>query len=142
VAYRISIHVKALLVKMQPIPVPDPWSALPIEPAESLGVSPTQTSALSSKRSKSRRTGMIFVVLGLGVLVLDYWQARDLLELSHGVRTSGIVTELSEGSTGRSSDTFLFPVAQPVTTDALEPLLQRGRGRIHTADIKVCNTGC
>lgn len=105
-------RVQVLLAKMQPVAMPDPWSALPIEPAESLGVAPTLTLARRSTGSKLRRTGMIFVVLGLGVFVLDYWQARELLELRHGVRTSGIVTELSEGSTGRSSDTFLFPVVQ------------------------------
>jgi Protein of unknown function (DUF3592) len=105
-------RAKDLFAKMQPVPVPEPLNALPIRPIESPAAFPSGTLRLTSPRSKTRRTGAIFIVLGLAVFALDYWQARGLLELRHGVRTSGQIMELSEGSTGRNSDTFLFPVVQ------------------------------
>jgi len=105
-------RVKRLLTKLQPVAAPAPWSAMPIEPAESLGASPTLTLQVTSAGSKSRRTGVIFIVLGLVTFALDFWQARGLLELRHGVRTSGIVIELNEAAPGNSGDIFLFPVVQ------------------------------
>jgi len=105
-------RVTALLAKMQPIAVADPWSALPIEPAETLSASSAATVSLSSPRSTSRPAGPIFIVLGLGILALALWQARGVLHLGHGIRTSGRVVELSEGTADRSGDTFLFPVVQ------------------------------
>lgn len=110
-AYWLWHRVQALLAKLQPVAWPEPWSALPVERAESLGAS-TFTPTLKSPRSKSRRSGVIFIVLGLSIFALDVWQARGILALGHGVRTTGIVMELSEGTAGRDSDTFLFPVVQ------------------------------
>jgi hypothetical protein len=111
-AYWLWKRTKALVANLKPLAVPDPWSALPIEPAETLGAAPRFTPQLKSSGSKSRRAGMIFIVLGASVFALDIWQARGLLALRHGVRTSGVVMELSEGAADRSSDTFLFPVVQ------------------------------
>jgi hypothetical protein len=105
-------RVRVWLAKMRSVAVPQPWNTLPIETAESPAASPTWTPRFTGTGSKSRRTGVLFVILGLGAFALDFWQARGLLELRHGVRTSGIVIELSEGSAGKSSDTFLFPVVQ------------------------------
>jgi hypothetical protein len=111
-AHWLWSRVKALLAHMRPVASREAWGAMPIESAESLGASPNLTPQLSSTRSKLRSAGRIFIVLGVGVFAFAYWQARGLLELGHGVRTSGIVMALSEGSPGRSGDTFLFPVVQ------------------------------
>ncbi len=111
-AHWLWSRMNNLLAKIEPHAVPEPRSALPIERAESPGATRTFTLPLSSTRSKSRRSGVIFVVLGLGAFALTCWQARALWALGHGVRTSGIVVELNEAATGQSGDTFLFPVVQ------------------------------
>jgi hypothetical protein len=112
VAHWLWKRVAALLAKMQPIAAANPWNALPIESAEALGALSPTTVSLSSPRSKSRSAGPIFIVLGLGILALALWQARGVLTLGHGIRTSGRVVELSEGTGDRTGDTFLFPVVQ------------------------------
>jgi hypothetical protein len=117
VAHWFWKRVKALLARMQPIASADPWSALPIEPTESLGASSATTVSLSGRRSKSRSAGPIFIFLGLGILALALWQARGVLQLGHGIRTSGRVVELSEGTADRTGDTFLFPVVQYTDRD-------------------------
>jgi hypothetical protein len=117
VAHWLWKHVKTLLAKMQPIAAADRWSALPIEPAESFGALSATTVSLRSPRSQSRSAGPIFIVLGLGILGLALWQARGMLKLEHGIRTSGRVVELSEGTADRSGDTFLFPVVQYTDRD-------------------------
>jgi Protein of unknown function (DUF3592) len=119
VAHRLWRRMRTLFAKMQSAAVPDHWSSLPIKPAESLGAMPSLTHTPISTHSKSRRAGVVFVTLGLGVFALDYWQTRGLLELRHGIRTSGIVTQLSKGATGRNADTFLFPVVQYIGQDGL-----------------------
>ena len=117
VAHWLWKRVKALLATMQPIAAADPWSALPIEPAESLGASSATTVSLNSSRSTSHSAGPIFIVLGVGILALALWQARGVLKLGHALRTSGTVVELSEGTADRSGDTFLFPVVQYADRD-------------------------
>lgn len=105
-------RVTALLAKMQPIAATEPWSVLPIEPTESLGASSTSTASLTGRRSTSRSAGPISIVLGLGILAIALWQAWGVLNLGHGIRTSGRVVELSEGTADRSGDAFLSPVVQ------------------------------
>jgi hypothetical protein len=85
-------RLKALFTQMKPVKHPEPWSALPLESAESFAALPT-ASRLST-RSKARRPGMIFVIVGLAVITLAYLQAHELIELRGGVRTSGTVTDL------------------------------------------------
>jgi len=128
VAHWLWKRVNALLAKMQPVAAADPWSTLPLEPLnplgpiepiepESLGAASATTMSLTGRRSTSRSAGPIFIVLGLGILALALWQARGVLNLGHGIRTSGRVVELSEGSGDRSGDTFLFPVVQYTDRD-------------------------
>ena len=67
--HSLGAWVVILLAVVKPLAVPEPWGALPIDAAAPLGASATSfTPQSKSSGSKSRRAGMIFVVLGLSVL--------------------------------------------------------------------------
>jgi hypothetical protein len=94
--YRLWHRLKGLLAGMKPIAAP----------------APAQASSVVT-RSKSRRNGAIFVVVGLVVIATACLQARDLLALRGGVRTQGTITDLVFSNSGVDrSDPNQFPVVR------------------------------
>jgi predicted DCC family thiol-disulfide oxidoreductase YuxK len=55
VAHWLRLRMNTLLATIPPVARPERWSALPIKPAESLGISPASAPRLSGTGAKSRR---------------------------------------------------------------------------------------
>jgi hypothetical protein len=87
-----------------------PWDALPIESAETLGLLPTPTRLqMSSKRPN--RVGPLFCLAGLVVLATAVIPTRRLLELRSGIRTEGTVLWLEMNTTSYNHNSR-FPEVQ------------------------------
>jgi Protein of unknown function (DUF3592) len=96
----------------------DAWSALPIESAETLGLSP-EPNRFQVTGSKSRRTGAIFCIAGLAILAAAYIPAHRLLLLRTGTRTEGTVLRLESNTSNTPGNNHpgLYPVVQFTSTD-------------------------
>ncbi len=96
----------------------DAWSALPIESAETLGLSP-EPNRFQFTGSKSRRSGAIFCMIGLAILAFAYIPVHRLLLLRTGTRTEGIVLQLDRDTSNRPGNNHpgLYPVVQFTSTD-------------------------
>jgi hypothetical protein len=87
-----------------------PWDALPIESAETLGLLPTPCRLqMSSKRPD--RVGPLFCLAGLVVLATALIPIRRLLELRSGTRTEGTVLWLEMNTTSNNHNSR-FPEVQ------------------------------
>jgi len=107
------------LTKMRSQPgASDTWSALPIETAETLGLSP-EPNRFQVTGSKSRRTGAIFSIAGLAILATAYIPVHRLLLLRTGTRTEGTVLRLDRDTSNRPGNNHpgLYPVVQFTSTD-------------------------
>jgi Protein of unknown function (DUF3592) len=103
------------LTKMRSQPgASDAWSAVPIENAETLGLSP-EPNRFVVTGSKSGRTGAIFCIAGLAIFATTYIPVHRLLLLRTGTRTEGTVLRLEENTSNNNRG--LFPVVQFTSTD-------------------------
>ena len=107
------------LTKMRSQPVAsDPWSALPIETAESLGLSPA-VNRFRVSSSKPGRAGPILCIAGLAVLGLTYIPVHKLLLLRNGTRTEGTILRLERDMSNRAGNNHpgIYPVVQFTSAD-------------------------
>ncbi len=95
---------------------PQPWSALPIESAETLGLlsAPAPRMQLSSRRPG--RSGLLFCVAGLVVLATALIPVRGLLALRSGTRAQGTVLWLEMNTTNNTHNSR-FPEVQFTAAD-------------------------
>jgi hypothetical protein len=107
------------LTKMRSQPgASDAWSALPIESAETLGLSP-EPIRFQVTDSKSRPSGAIFCIAGLAILATAYIPVYRLLLMRTGTRTEGTVLRLDSDTSNRPGNNHpgLYPVVQFTSTD-------------------------
>ena len=94
---------------------PQPWSALTIESAESLGLLPAPPRVQMSSR-RPRRVGALFCIAGLLAFAIALIPVRRLIELRSGSRAEGTVLWL-EMSTTSNNHNSRFPEVQFTAAD-------------------------
>jgi Protein of unknown function (DUF3592) len=92
----------------------DIWSGLPIESAETLGLSP-QARRVQVQGKNPGQTGLVFCIAGLVIIAFSYFPTHQLRELRSGTRTEGKVLRLAES--GGAHHHALYPQVQYTNTE-------------------------
>ena len=96
--------------------LPQPWSGLPIESAETIGLASTPAPRMQLSSRRPGRSGLLFCVAGLVVLATALIPVHRLRELRSGTRAEGTVLWL-EMNTNNNNHHSRFPEVQFTAAD-------------------------
>jgi Protein of unknown function (DUF3592) len=109
-------RVSRVLTSMQSrMGAAEAWTALPIEAAETLGLTP-QPARLQVRGSSSVRSSAIFCVAGLVILAVAFIPIRHIMQLKNGIRTEGTVWRLQQ-NTAIHNSYAIYPEVQYTNTE-------------------------